>query len=256
MVNKIALITGATSGIGEAYAKKLASQNYDLIITGRREEKIKQLAAKLMAQYKINVEVMLIELAKKDELEMLLQKVASIKNLDILINNAGFTVPTYFAKESLLISESILNVHVLATIKLTHTALSNMIANNSGTIINVSSIGAFYAFVTGAMYVGTKSCVNLFTESLYLELKEMRTNVRVQVLCPGMTISDFHPKIKPGLDAKKIAASRGFLWKAMTADEVVKISLRYLEKDKVICVPGFRNKVLVWIATLKRLISL
>lgn len=252
MTNKIALITGATSGIGAAYAKKLASQNYDLILTGRREEKIKQLAADLMAQYKINIEVMLIELAKKDDLELLLQKVDAEKNLDILINNAGFNVRKKFLDTDVQVHEDMLAVHDYAPMRLMYTALKNMLTNNRGTIINVSSVAAFFTGPNNSSYFPTKAYLNIFTECIAKELKD--SNVRIQVLCPGMTRSDIWERMGENVD--EVAAKRGWPFVVMTAESVVDISLRALEKKKTICIPGFNNKILIWIATLKRLFSL
>lgn len=252
-MNKIALITGATSGIGEAFARKLAREHYDLIITGRRVEKINALAQELTTKHDIKVEVIIAELADPKDLSLLEEKVKNLKNLDLLINNAGFNIQNYFAKEAIKTAENMLNAHVLTTIKLTQAALINMLTKDNGNIINVSSIVAFYPFVTGAMYAGTKACINLFTESVYQELKKMGSKIHIQVLCPGIVVSDFHPRMNLDLDAKKVAASRNFLWHTMPADEVVTTSLKYLTKGKVICVPGFLNRVIVLIKTLKRL---
>lgn len=256
MVNKIALITGATSGIGAAFAKKLASHNYDLILTGRREEKIKQLAAELMAQYEINVEILLIELAKKDDLELLLQKVGVIKNLDILINNAGFNVRKKFMDLDVQVHTDMLAVHDYASMRLMYAALKNMLANNSGTIINVSSIAAFFTGSNNSTYFPTKAYLNSLTECVAQEIKD--SQVRIQVLCPGMTRSDLWERMGENVDAV-VAKRGGWPFVVMTAEEVVEISLHALDKNdknknKVICVPGFGNKVLVWIATLKRLL--
>jgi uncharacterized protein len=131
MTNKIALITGATSGIGAAFAKKLASQNYDLILTGRREEKIKKLAAELMEQNKISVEIMIVELANKNDLDLLIQKLESLKNLDILINNAGFNVRTKFLDTEVQTHADMIAVHDYAAMRLMYTALKNMLVKNS-----------------------------------------------------------------------------------------------------------------------------
>jgi hypothetical protein len=251
MTNKIALITGATSGIGAAFAKKLASQNYDLIITGRREAQIKQLAAELMAQYKINVEVMLIELAKKDELELLLQKVEATKNLAILINNAGFGVRKKFIDIDPQVLTDMLMVHDYAAMRLMHTALKNMLANNQGAVINVSSIGAFLSMPSSSSYSGTKAYLNAITESIVKEIKDSK--VRMQVLCPGITRSDIFERVG---ETAEVAAKRSWLFTIMTAESVVETSLHALEKNQVICVPGICNKIVVWLATLKRLISL
>ena len=253
MANKIALITGATSGIGAAFARNLASQNYDLILTGRREEKIKKLADELMAQHKINVEVLLIELAKKEDLDRLLQKVDAIKNLDVLINNAGFSIRKKFIDVDAQVHADILAINSYAPMRLMYTALKNMLVNNQGTIINVSAIGAFFPVPNNCSYNPTKAYLSFLTECVAQEIKNSK--VRIQVLCPGMTRSDIWERLGEDIDAV-LAKRGGWPFVIMTAESVVKASLRALQKNKIICVPGFGNKVLVWLGTLKRLMSL
>ncbi|MCL5260171.1 MAG: SDR family NAD(P)-dependent oxidoreductase [Gammaproteobacteria bacterium] len=253
MANKIALITGATSGIGAAFAKKFASQNYDLIITGRREEKIKQLAAELMALYKVNVEVMLIELAKKDDLELLLQKVAATKNLDILINNAGFGLLKKFIDVDPPLYTEMFAVHDYAPIRLMQVALKNMLAKNKGAIINVSSFVGFFPAPDRASYAASKAYLSSITESIAEEIKD--SQVRIQVLCPGMTRTEISERKGASLD-EFVKKYYGRLITVMTAESVVESSLQALARKKLVCIPGVRNKALVWVRTLKRLISL
>ncbi|MGD9153745.1 MAG: SDR family NAD(P)-dependent oxidoreductase [Gammaproteobacteria bacterium] len=246
----IALITGATSGIGAAFARALAKQNYNLIITGRREDKIKVLAQELMRENSINVEVIIAELANDKDLAELIKTIKKLDNLAILINNAGFTKGNKFYEEDIITYENMMKVHALATMKLTYAALPSMIANKMGTIINVSSIMSFFPYFRQSIYTATKAFVSLFTESISLDLKN--TGVQVQVLCPGLTLSDLHERI--GLDVRKLAKKRAWLWKPpMKAEEVVEKSLKYLQKNKVICIPGFFNKLIVFMRTLRRL---
>ncbi len=113
-----------------------------------------------------------------------------------------------------------------------------MVSKGKGIIINVSSLGAFTPLPINAVYSASKSFMKLFTESIYLELQG--TGVQVQVLCPGMTKTDFHEKM--GFDKKTFYKDKGMM-KAMTPEEVVDISLQYLEKDKVLYVPGGNNKL-------------
>ncbi len=233
----VACITGATSGIGEAFARRLASDGYNLVITGRRREKIQTLAKEISDKYRINVDVEIVELSDDAALQILENKLGKMKNLEILVNNAGFSVKEFFHGENFSIQEKMLKVHCLATMKLTHAVLSNMIANGKGAIINVSSLSAFSPFLTNAVYAATKRFVLMFSESLHLELKE--TGVKVQALCPGITRTDFHERM--GYDRKKVYKRKGMM-KAMSAEEVVDISLKCLKKDKVVCIPGFHNR--------------
>jgi short-subunit dehydrogenase len=236
---KTACITGATSGIGAAFAKRFAKQGYDLIITGRRKEKIESLSNTLSKENKINVEVIIAELSDDKELDLLAENIKKIKNLEILVNNAGFAKENYFHEEDFSTHEVMLKVHNLALIKLCHAVLPDMVSKGKGIIINVSSLIVFTPFPTYAIYSASKSFVKLFTESIYLELQG--TGVKVQALCPGLTRTDFHGKM--GFDENTFYKDKGMM-KAMTSEEVVDISLQYLEKDKVLCVPGGNNKLI------------
>jgi len=235
---KTACITGATSGIGAAFAKRFAKQGYDLIITGRRKEKIESLSNTLSKENEVNVEVIIAELSDDKELDFLAEKIKKIENLEILVNNAGFAKQNLFHEEDFSTYEIMLKVHNLALIKLCHVVLPSMISKGKGLIINVSSLSAFTPFPANAVYSASKALVKLFTESIHLELQG--TGVRVQALCPGMTRTDFHEKM--GFNRNTIYKDKGMM-KAMTPEEVVDISLQYLEKDKVLCVPGGNNKV-------------
>lgn len=243
-----ALITGATSGIGAAFAKAFAAQKYDLIITGRRKEKIQAVAEELKAKYSVDVEVIIAELANAKDLEALAAKIKTIKNLEILVNNAGFASRGYFYEVDFTSHETMLKVHTLATIKLTHAVLPTMVKNKRGAIINVSSIAAFYPYPQNAMYAATKAFLNRFTEAIKVELKG--TGVRVQALCPGQTITDFH--VRMGEGHEQAYKSRG-LFKAMLPEKIVAVSLKCLRKNKVICVPGFNNKIIRILCFIRRL---
>ena len=235
---KTACITGATSGIGAAFAKRFAKQGYDLIITGRRKEKIESLSNTLSKENNINVEVIIAELSDAKQLDLLTDKIKKMTNLEILVNNAGFAKENFFHEEDFSTHELMLKVHDLALIKLCHAVLPNMVSKGKGIIINVSSLLAFTPSPTNAMYSASKAFVKLFTESIYLELQG--TGVKVQALCPGFTRTDFHEKM--GFDKNTFYKDKGMM-KAMTTEEVVGISLQYLEKDKVLCVPGGNNKL-------------
>jgi short-subunit dehydrogenase len=130
-------------------------------------------------------------------------------------------------------------LHVLAILRLTHAALRNLAARNTGAIVNVSSVAAFVPRPGSTSYYATKAWINCFTEGLHLELKAAGLRVRVQALCPGFTVTEFHDVL--GLDRKEIFS--GAWW--MTAEEVVEASLRGLEKGKLFVVPGLRYKLLV-----------
>jgi len=241
MTNKIALITGATSGIGAAFAQKFASQKYDLILTGRREDKIKMLSKKIEHEYGIKIEVVIAELTDDNDLELLINKIKLSKNIEILVNNAGFGNRKNFFDGELDIYEKMLKLHTLVPIKLTYAALQNMLLDNKGTIINVSSISAFYILPKTTIYGATKAFLNSFTETLKLELKN--TKIKIQTLCPGITDTDFFDRF--GENVTTLSKERGWPWRVMTPEEVVEKSLKDLAKNKTICIPGILNKLLV-----------
>ena len=229
---KIALITGATSGIGEAFARRFAKEGYNLIITGRRKEKINVLANELKEKFNISVDVVIAELSNMDNVELLIEKIRNT-NINVLVNNAGFATKGTFANSNLSVQEEMVNLHVICAMKLIYSILPNMIKKNNGVIINLSSQSAFFSMPKNATYTGTKKFLVGFTECLYLETKEF--GVKVQVLCPGFVISDFHQKMGSSKASHK---NKGIIrW--MTPEKVVDISLNGLKKDKLICKPGF-----------------
>jgi short-subunit dehydrogenase len=242
--SQTALITGATSGIGAAFASRFAADGYDLIITGRRRKNIDALADELAETYAVKVEVVIAELSEPDQVKMLVQKVYGRQNLAILVNNAGFGAGECFVERDVNAHGQMARVHVLATIELVHAALRKMIPAGKGSIINVSSLGAFTPIPGNATYCGTKSFLIRFSESIHLELAG--TGVKIQVLCPGFTRTDFHAKM--GIDESRLK-DRGIIrW--MSPEEVVETSLRCLDKNKIVCIPGFWNKTIASIARL------
>lgn len=238
MSKKCVLITGATSGIGKAYAQRFAKEGYNLILTGRRKEKIHAFAKELEKEYHVHVETTIVELSNHKEVDEMIQYVMD-KRIDILVNNAGFGANNLFHEEDLSILEKMVDVHILATMKLTHAVLPGMILRGEGTIINISSESAFLLIPKNATYSGTKAFLKNFTESLYLDL--MDTGVKVQVVCPGFTRTDFHEKM--GMD-KSRQTDHG-LMKWMSPDQVVDIAMRDLAKNKVVCIPGKYTRMLI-----------
>ena len=232
-----AVITGATSGIGAEFARRFAAEGYDLIITGRKKNVIKELADTLSSRYGVSVTVLIAELSNTLELEKVVKKIKGTKDIAVLVNNAGFGTNGLFHENEAAVHEQMLAVHALAPVKLTHAAIPNMIAGGKGIIINVASISAKLIFPSSSMYSGTKAFLQFFTETLHLELKEH--NIKVQALCPGFTRSKFHDKMGIG----KIVGRNTALMRWMTPEQVVDRSLKALTKGKVLYVPGFLNKV-------------
>jgi short-subunit dehydrogenase len=228
---KTVLITGATSGIGAEYARRFAREGYDLIITGRREAKIKALADDLSHENGVNVEVILIELSNTDEVQGFLERIKD-KDIDVLVNNAGFGTLRFFLKEPLQIQEDMVAVNILCALKLTYAILPRMLKKGGGIIINVSSAGAFMPTPNEATYTGTKAFLLAFSEALYFEL--IGTGVKIQAVCPGLTKTDM--PIRLGVPEDQMIDRGMFKW--MTPKEVVDASLKGLKSNKVVCIPG------------------
>ncbi|MBC8274989.1 MAG: SDR family oxidoreductase [Chloroflexi bacterium] len=232
---RTALITGATSGIGEAYAKRLARDGFSLILHGRRQEKLNTLAQELEKAHNISTEVIIAELSQKKGLKKVESRIQELDRLDVLINNAGYWLPGNFWERDPDSIEAMIQVHVTAPARFTRAALPRMIQQNKGDIINVSSMGVYVGIPTVENYNATKAYLLNFTETLHAAL--LGTGVRVQVLVPGMTMTEFHSRL--GADPQQFGSI------SMLPEEVVEISLRCLDKGKVLCIPGLKNKLTV-----------
>jgi short-subunit dehydrogenase len=226
----VALVTGASSGIGEAYARKLAAMGYSLILVARRKERLEKLAAELQ-----NAEALRADLSADRDLQAVEDRIESEPQMQFLVNNAGFGVPGSFHESDPDAQDRMHRVHILAIERLTHAALQGMIRRRSGSVVNVSSVAGFVATPYSVGYCASKAWIKSFTEGLYIELKSLGCPVKVQALCPGFTYSEFHDTL--GMDRSLIPRS---LW--MNARDVVNASLRGLERDRWVVVPGWRYR--------------
>jgi short-subunit dehydrogenase len=234
---KLAIITGATSGIGKAFAHCFARQGYDLLITGRRREVIAGVAGEIRREYGVKVNVVIADLSVKEDVMALLQTVGMQHNIEVLVNNAGYGMNLNFSQDEINHQLDMMSVHVNAPLMLIHKVLPQMIERRSGIILNVSSMAAYFPASGSTLYISTKSFLKSFTESLFLDVG--RYGIRVQCLCPGFTTSDFHKDLNILTDRIK----HGLLpW--MEPSAVVKYSLNCLEKGKIVCIPGRWNRLL------------
>jgi uncharacterized protein len=236
MSRTVVAITGASSGIGSVFAQKLAS-GHDLILVARRRDRLEDLAAQLSRAYGSQVEIMQADLTQDEDLFAVAERIANEPRLALLVNNAGFGTKGRFWESPLEPQEQMHRLHIIAPMRLSHAALRNMVPRDFGGIINVASVSAFVRTPAHASYSATKSWMTVFTESLYLELKSIRSNVAVQALCPGLTYSEFHDAM--GVDRKSMASSA--FW--MTADQVVDASLDGLRRRKLCVIPGWRYRL-------------
>src|SRR6266853_517677 len=191
----LAVVTGASSGIGEAFARQLAARGYDLLLVARREDRLKAVAAEITAAHPVSVEVMAADLAADEPRTRVAARIRTAPNFGLLVNNAGFGVVGLFQQASLDEQDQMHRLHVLTTLALSHAALENLTAkqDRSGRtgIINVSSVAGFGQSPSSVSYGATKAWVTIFTEGLAIELAVQASPVKVQALCPGFTYSEF-----------------------------------------------------------------
>jgi short-subunit dehydrogenase len=236
-----AVITGASSGIGAAFARKLAADGFDLILVARRRERLQQIGDELAAAHAIRADVHAADLTDAAAVEQLAERVAGTSDLALLVNNAGFGTMGYFAGADTKRQLDMIRVHVLATVRLSRAVLPGMIQRGSGGVINVSSIGAWLPCAGNVQYAATKTYLNSFSVGLRDELRG--TGVHIQALCPGFTYTEFHDTGEMHeFDRGQVARS---LW--MSAEAVVDYSLRKLAGRRTIVIPGWKNRVLAWI---------
>jgi short-subunit dehydrogenase len=230
-----ALVTGASSGIGAAFAERLARDQYDLVVVARRRERLDALAQRLREGQHVTVEVLVADLTEPGELLAVERRVADDPALEMLVNNAGFGGYMPFVALDADRAEELIRLQVVAVIRLTRAALPGMIARGHGAIINVSSRMAFSAMLPSpplpkrATYAATKAYINTFTQILDNELEG--TGVRVQALCPGIVRTEFHERM--GMDPARLPAAA-----VMTPEDIVQASLTGLRLGEVLCVPG------------------
>jgi short-subunit dehydrogenase len=234
----LALITGASSGLGVTFARKLAQAGHDVTLVARRQERLAEIAAELMRDYPIRAESLVADLATDDGIAAVVKYINSAPDLEILVNNAGFGTKGLFFDADISGQEQMHRVHVIATMRLSHAALRKMVPQRKGVLINVSSVAAFSIAAGGVSYGATKAWMNAFTEGLDAELRAVGSPVKVQALCPGFTITEFHDTL--GMDRSLVPR---WLW--LPADRVVETSLRALQTGKVIVVTGWQYRLFV-----------
>ncbi len=239
MNNNYAIITGASSGIGLEFANQLAKKGYNIVLIARRKEELEKISKNIQEKYKVKCISHPCDLSKELEIKRIIIEISKIKNIEYLINCAGFSTQKYFYEMDQEIAREEIFVHVFATTQLTGAILPIMIKNKKGYIINVSSIASFITTSkSNAIYNSTKAYIRIFTETLIDEMKVNNFNVHIQALCPGFTKTDFFKNY----DATFVP---NIFW--MKVDRVVKRSLKKIEKRSCVYIPGFKNKFLVWL---------
>jgi uncharacterized protein len=233
----LAVITGASAGIGKVFCEKLAARGYDLIVAARNAARLESLRQEFEGRYGVAVEVFPADLTIDTDVSLLAERLTRSPRLALLVNNAGFGTRGTLVDASPAIQEAMLRLHTVAPMRLAQAALPVLLANRRGAIVNVSSVASFIYSPGNVNYCATKAYLTTFSEGLAAELAG--TGVKVQALCPGFTRSEFHQR----MDADVSELPR---WMWMSADRVVDASLRALDRGRpVVCVPGLRYKLIV-----------
>ena len=230
-MSKLALVTGASSGIGRAFAQRLAADGYDLVAVGRRLDRLENLAASLPG---VNVRTVAADLSTDEGVDKVAEMCAS-QPVTMLVNNAGVAHYMPIAELPAKKARELVHVKVVAPTMLARAAVPGMLARGAGTIINVAGMLAFSgpapqgALPRRAVYAGALAHLVAMTQVLHEELKS--AGVKVQVLCPGVVATEFHER--QGLDLSAVPR--------MSAADVVTASLRGLELGEVVCAPGVED---------------
>lgn len=232
---RYALITGASSGIGEAMAFYAAKKGFHVGLTARRAERLNNLAQKIRHQYDVEVDVFPMDLSLHDSAETLITQVFGAgRHIDVLVNNAGMTIPRTFASTAIENQATFLNLTIRTPVVLTHAALKGMSKRGWGRIINVSSVMALSSGGKGhTLYPGGKAFLLKFSQSLNAELKGQYINV--SAVLPGVVSTNF----QRSNGAKEVQSHRF----SQTAEQVARIAWTKNDKGQEIIVPGFSAKI-------------
>ena len=229
-----ALVTGASSGIGEAFARELAARGDDLVLVARRADRLEAEAARLTETHGVAVEPLAADLGSAAGVADVAARLTDPdRPIDLLVNNAGIGSSGKFWELPVEEEVAIIGLNVVALVRLTHAALGPMVARDSGGVINVSSIAAYQPTPLSATYGATKSYISSFTNAVRDELRG--TNVRLMVLAPGFTHTEFQEK---SIDPRGLPA---FVWQS--ADTVAATALRAYGRGRGVCVTGAVNVV-------------
>lgn len=237
-----ALVTGATSGIGKAYAFLLAEHGYDLILSGRRAL-LSQVGERIQQRCKVKVQTIRADFRDEQSVSRFIQQIAHVHDIAYLVNNAGFGYSASIETGDLSTFAAMLNTHCYAPLTIVNALLPVLKQNSPAYIVNVSSPMGYIPMPRATMYCATKAFLTLFSEALAAELKH--DAITVQALLPGLTKTDFHIR-----DQRWNPPSRNMarlLW--MSAQAVASYSFRKARNArKVLCIPGVVNKLLLFVA--------
>ncbi|MGP3950386.1 SDR family NAD(P)-dependent oxidoreductase [Streptomyces sp. 7N604] len=234
-----ALITGATAGIGAAFARRLAADGHDLVLVARDVTRLREQATELHDQHRIEAEVLPADLAEDKGIAAVEERLADPKNpVDLLVNNAGFGNKGRYLEVPMAEELRMLKVHCEAVLRLTSAAAEGMRERGRGGVVNVASVAAF---VPRGTYGASKSWVVQFTQGAARDLAG--SGVRLMALCPGFVRTEFHERA--GMGTENIP---GWMW--LDADKVVAAAMQDLARGRTVSIPDARYKALMGLAKL------
>ena len=231
----IAVVTGASSGLGKIYADRLAKRGYDLLLVARRKDRLHILAQDLQKKYGIQASILVADLGLATDLNRVTNAIAGDERVTVLVNSAGTASFVPSVAMSLPDFEAQLNVNVRAVSHLSLAVLPEFVRKNAGTIINIGSVLSFSALPVGTSYSATKAHVMLFTIGLQQELAE--TKVRVQLVLPGNTATEIWDVA--GIDSDAIDQAT-----VMTAEDCVDAALAGLDQGESVTLPSVEDSKL------------
>jgi short-subunit dehydrogenase len=240
MDRRLALVTGASAGIGAAFARILASHGYDVALTARRGDRLEKLAEDIRLRSGVETLTIAADLAEPDAPGRILDHLtAHGRTVDALVNNAGYGLPGAYADTAWADQQALLQVMLHAPCELTHRVLPGMVARRFGRVVNVASLAGLVPGTAGhTLYGATKSFLVRFSQSLHLETAAH--GAHVTALCPGFTYSEFHDV--NGTRGQISSATPPWMW--LGADEVAAAGYEAVEANRAVCVPGAPNKAI------------
>jgi short-subunit dehydrogenase len=240
---KLALITGASAGIGAAFARAYAARGYDLALVARRRERLETLAGELTHQFGVDAFAIAADLSIPEAQGPILEQVeARGREVDVLVNNAGFGIPRYFTDAPWSEQRDFLMTMAVAPCALAYAVIPGMARRRWGRIVNVSSIAGFAPGVAAnTLYPGVKGLMIRFSQALDAEYRDQ--GLKVTAICPGATRTEFAAEA----GYQHLVKPNPF---TQTADRVAEIAIKGNEAGRVVVVPGWHNRVAVAIMRL------
>ena len=229
-----ALVTGATSGIGESFTRLLAENNYNIVLVARDMPRLQERARELEAKFRVETHIIQADLSTDAGCAVVEHYIAN-NQVDVLINNAGFGLNKAFTISALDAEQQMFDVLVRTPMRLMHVALPLMKQRNKGVIINVSSVAGYIA---GGTYSAAKSYLTVLSESLHTELSG--TNIKICALCPGFTRTEFHQRGRMSMKGLP-----SFMW--LDSDKLVAKAWSDALKGEAVSIPGWQYQLLVFV---------